>query len=89
MNLIELLRCSLDVKPELQIVCATHSPYMVDLFAEDEIRVMNRDNGGFAVCRPLSAHPDWPRWKGVMMMGEFWSSVGEQWVKDEAEEHDS
>lgn len=66
--------------PELQIVGTTHSPYLVDHFQPDEIVLTTlRDDGSVAVGR-LNEHPEFERWKDEMKPGEFWSTVGEDWV---------
>lgn len=31
-------------------------------------------------CAPLTAHPDFDRWKSTTQAGELWSFVGEDWV---------
>lgn len=89
LELVRVLRKLLEMKPELQIVTTTHSPYLLDAFAEDEVRVLNRDSGGRTVCQPLSAHPEWPKWRGKLQLGEFWSSTGEDWVLEAARSRQS
>jgi len=31
--------------------------------------------------KSLRDHPDFERWKDEMMPGEFWSMVGEDWIR--------
>lgn len=79
-TLVELLLKIRSERPELQIVCTTHSPFVLDLFAPEDVRVMKRDADGLAHCQELTAHPEWSRWKETLKAGEFWSFVGEDWV---------
>lgn len=77
---VDALRRFTEENPEVQIVCTTHSPYALDCFRPEEVRVMKLDKRGRAHCRELTEHPEWERWKDHMQAGEFWSSVGEDWV---------
>lgn len=79
-ELVKAIRRILEATPDLQILCTSHSPYLLDHFEPEEIRVMRLDDQGRTVCRRLTDHPDWERWKGVMRSGEFWGSVGEGWI---------
>jgi predicted ATPase len=74
------LRQLLDARPDLQIVCTTHSPYALDCVRPEEVRILKLDADGHAHARKLTDHPEWPQWKGHMAPGEFWSSYGEDWV---------
>lgn len=68
--------------PDLQIVGTTHSPYLVDHFDASEVVITAlRDDGSVAVGA-LNQHPEFDRWKDEMSPGEFWSTVGEDWVRD-------
>lgn len=89
-ELIRCLRELLAARPDLQIVATSHSPYLLDHFDPSEVRLMAVDDEGNASCAALDEHPDFGRWKGIMTPGEFWSSVGEGWVKDAARaKHDA
>lgn len=79
-DVVQLLRAALAENPQLQIVCTTHSPYALAAFEPGEVRVMQLDGQGRAGCKALTDHPDWPRWRDFMNPGEFWSSVGEDWI---------
>jgi predicted ATPase len=74
------LRAVLEIRPGLQIVATSHSPYLVDHFLASEVRVMALDDEGFACIAPLTSHPDHPRLGSAMRPGEFWSAVGERWI---------
>ncbi len=65
---------------QLQIVATSHSPYLIDCVEADEVLLTSIDEKGNVVIRPLTDHPEYDRWKGMMAPGEFWSSVGEDWI---------
>lgn len=79
-ELIGLLRRFLRERPGMQILCTSHSPYLLDSFEGSEVRVMRLNEHGNTVCRPLTDHPDWERFQDDLRPGEFWSTVSEQWV---------
>ena len=71
------------VRPELQIILTTHSPYIVDELLPEEVWMLAEDNQGRAAAKRLSDHPDVQRVKGVLTTGEFWSAEGEEWILGE------
>ena len=79
-KLIEIIRAILKDDPQIQIVATTHSPYVVDELAPEEVRITWAGEDGVTTCARLDQHPDLERWKDEMWPGEFWSLVGEQWV---------
>lgn len=79
-TLVELMLALQHERPGLQIVCTTHSPFVLDLFDPADVRVMRRDSHGHGQCQDLTAHPNWPKWQSTLKAGEFWSFVGEDWV---------
>ncbi len=81
-ELVAQLRQLLALFPDLQIVATSHSPYLVDHLAPEEVRLMITDEGGSVMCARLSDHPELSRWKEFMRAGEIWSMVGEEWVRD-------
>jgi predicted ATPase len=82
-QLIGYLRELLAQRPDLQIIATTHSPYLVEHLQYSEVLAMtlSRDDGRSRVA-PLAKHPEAERWCDEMSAGEFWSSVGEDWVAD-------
>jgi predicted ATPase len=64
---------------DVQIVLATHSPYVVDAAGAQRVYVYGRGPTG-SVARPLTDHPDAQRSLEILTAGEFWGSVGEAWV---------
>jgi predicted ATPase len=89
-ELIKALRAVLDGSPDLQIVATSHSPYCMDHMRYEEVRLMTLDDGGLAALADLTAHPDFKRWRGILTTGEFWSSIGEDWIvgRSEGKEED-
>jgi predicted ATPase len=79
-KLVQVLRAMMSVDPELQIVCTTHSPYVLDLFDPAEVRVLALDSERRAHARPLTEHPELAKWKFGTQTGELWAALGEAWV---------
>lgn len=79
-ELVTTLRGVLENQAGLQIVCTTHSPYLLDLFKPEEVRVMALDSERRTRVRPLSDHPDMEQWKFGTQTGELWATLGEAWV---------
>ena len=79
-DLIAQIRTIQKDSPGLQVVATCHSPYLVDSLSGDEVLLMHADADGFAQAKRLSDHPDYSRLKGGLGTGEFWGSVGEEWV---------
>jgi|GEM_PF-665359 len=79
-RVVAALRGALDATPGLQIVATTHSPDLVDACQPEEVRVMGFDAEGTPRIADLSQHPEAPRWIKLLRTGEFWNSVGEDWV---------
>lgn len=69
--------------PGLQIVATTHSPYLVDYLRPEHLRVTARTADGTFACARLEDHPEFSRWRDEMTPGEFWGSVGEDWVREQ------
>jgi ABC-type phosphonate transport system ATPase subunit len=79
-KLVQVLRALMKRDPELQIVCTTHSPYLLDLFEPAEVRVLALDSERRTHARPLTEHPDFGKWKFGTQTGELWAALGEAWV---------
>ena len=79
-DLIRQLRLLLEEFPDLQIVATSHSPYLLDHLKPEEIRLTSLLDDGTALVAELTDHPEFKRWKDLMSPGEFWSTVGEDWV---------
>jgi hypothetical protein len=48
------------------------------------VRLTILDDDGAVLTARLQDHPEFERWKDVMTPGEFWSTVGEEWIKSPA-----
>ena len=64
----------------LQIIFSTHSSYIVDELVPSQVHVLSNSNTGFTVAKRLDEHPDTEWAIESLMTGEFWDSVGENWV---------
>ena len=82
-ELISLLRGLLETNPDLQIVAATHSPYMLDCMETNEVRMTVLRDDGATVCAALASHPKFEKWKDEMAPGEMWSLFGEKWLVEQ------
>lgn len=80
--MVKALRAAMRSRPDLQVVCTTHSPFMFEDIEGEEVRVMALDAQGYTRVRRLTEHPDYARWRTAMTSGEVWANVGEDWVVD-------
>jgi len=83
---VELVRMikellALEEFKETQVIATTHSPYVLDELApEDVIAFALRDDGTVA-SKPLTEHPDTAKTKGSLKAGQLWSLDAERdWV---------
>lgn len=79
-RLVEVLRKIQEHRPELQVVATSHSPFILNYLDPKEVRMTFLSENGFARCEKLTAHPEFEKWKDLMAPGEFWSTVGEDWI---------
>ncbi len=80
-DLIGCLRRLTEEVP-VQVLATSHSPYLLDSLKPEEVRLTGFLEDGTATICELSDHPDFERWKDVMTPGEFWSTAGEDWIRD-------
>jgi putative AbiEii toxin of type IV toxin-antitoxin system len=80
-DLVTEMRRLLELFPDLQIIATSHSPYLIDQLAPEEVRLMIADERG-VMCAGFGDHPQIDRWKEIMRPGEIWSMVGEEWVRE-------
>lgn len=69
----------------IQIIATSHSPYLLDHFEPEEIRLTTTAEDGSCLCAPLTDHPDFGRWRDQMKTGEFWSTTGEDWIANRSD----
>jgi energy-coupling factor transporter ATP-binding protein EcfA2 len=81
MELVRLLRRLLQEFPNLQIIATSHSPFILNQMEWNEVRVTSLRDDGSAICARLEDHPEVERWREAMTPGEFWSHIGDDWVK--------
>ena len=81
-DLMIALREIQKLKPGLQIIATSHSPYILDRLEAKEVRVVNLDPELGTLVAKLEDYPNFDKWRDAMTPGEFWSFVGEDWVKD-------
>jgi predicted ATPase len=79
-KLVQVLRDLIKLDPDLQIVCTTQSPYLLDLFEAAEVRVLALDAQRHTRAMALTAHPELDRWRYGTQTGELWATLGEAWV---------
>lgn len=79
-ELVTLLRLILKTNENYQIIATSHSPYLVACMKPEEVLCMHLGDDGLSRMAPLTAHPDFDRWKDEMNPGEFWSLFGDDWV---------
>lgn len=84
-QLMRLLRKILEQNPDLQVVLTTHSPYVIDEMAADEVWILAADSEGATHARRLSDHPDAAEALQVLSTGEFLDAEGEAWVLQESD----
>lgn len=78
----EAIRAVMKVRPDLQVICTTHSPFMLQSFPAEDIRVLALDKEGHTRVKTLTEHPQYEKWSNVMSAGEIWANLGEEWVTD-------
>ncbi|MBK9370744.1 MAG: ATP-binding protein [Deltaproteobacteria bacterium] len=79
-TLIKAIRGVMEARPELQIICTSHAPVLLDSFDVKEVRVMALDKDGATRVKPLAEAPGFERLSRGMGTGEIWASLGEDWV---------
>lgn len=85
-DLIRVLREIQKITPDLQIIATSHSPYVLHELEPKEVRVVAFDPELGTLVAPLEDYPEFEKWRKEMTPGEFWSFVGEDWVKDLAQQ---
>ena len=70
-ELIRFLRATVKARP-IQVICTTHSPYVLGEFEYSEVRVL-REVEGESRCIALDRGPEAERWMKELDAGEYWS----------------
>lgn len=79
-EVLRAVRAVLALRPDVQVVFTTHSPYLLDAVQPEEVRVMSQDEHGASRCVPLTQHPEFARWSRGLQTGELWATLGESWT---------
>lgn len=79
-RLVDVLRGLMEIEPDLQIVCTTHSPYLLDRFDASEVRVLGLDEQRHTHAHALKEHPEFERYRYGIQTGELWATLGDSWV---------
>jgi predicted ATPase len=79
-DLIAVFKEIIQENRNLQIIFSTHSPYIVDELTHSQVHVLSNTNSGLTLAKRLDEHPDVEWAKQTLTTGEFWDSVGEDWV---------
>jgi predicted ATPase len=80
--IVKAIRAAMESRQDLQVICTTHAPVLLDSFDASEVRVMALDAEGHTVARKLTDNPDYERYRTLLQTGELWASTGEDWVVD-------
>ena len=80
--MVEAIRRVMQTRTDLQVICTSHSPVLLDSFQVAEVRVVALDAQGYTRVRSLADHPPLDPWRASMSTGELWANLGEGWVVD-------
>lgn len=84
-RLVRRIRKLQETDPDLQVVCTSHSPYVLDDVEPEDVRVLDVDDESRVRLAPLTSAPEFQRWT-AFHAGELWSALGEGWVRKAAAE---
>jgi predicted ATPase len=79
-DLIAVFKEILQENRNLQIIFSTHSSYIVDELTHSQVHVLSNTNSGLTLAKRLDEYPDVEWARQTLTTGEFWDSVGEDWV---------
>lgn len=79
-RLVEIIRGLLERRPELQVICTSHSPFLLQDIEPHDVLVMAADEEGWSHSCRLDQHPDYQRFRAALTTGELWATLGEDWV---------
>ncbi|MEO0414419.1 MAG: AAA family ATPase [Verrucomicrobiota bacterium] len=79
-KLVLVLRNILKNTPHLQIICTTHSPFILNQMAPEEIHLLALDDDGYCHAKRMCDHPRAEELLNVLSPGELWTAEGESWI---------
>jgi predicted ATPase len=77
-DIVDLLRALTADHPDTQALLTTHSPYLVDLFAPEEVTLCHRDPDGAVATRRLAESEPVLRQADLFTLGEIWTGEGDE-----------
>ncbi|MGQ0633470.1 MAG: AAA family ATPase [Planctomycetaceae bacterium] len=77
-NVLQILRDLVKEQSQTQVVMTTHSPYVVDLFAPEEVTLCKRQGDGSVSVKRLSESATVREQLDVFTLGEIWSAEGDE-----------
>lgn len=81
-TLVITLRRCLERHPQMQIVAASHSPFVLDVLAGHEVFIAGAASPISAKIVRLDQHPAWAERSHYLHPGELWVAIGEGWVAE-------
>lgn len=67
-------------EPHVVNVYWTVHPYVVDCFKPTDVVAIAKCPEGTIRAKVLTEHPDYEKWRFGYQTGEWWATVGEDWV---------
>ncbi|MCB9703307.1 MAG: hypothetical protein H6711_15545 [Myxococcales bacterium] len=55
-------------------------PYLLDLFEPGDVLILALDEDRATHAQPLTAHPEFERWRYGVQTGELYAALGSAWV---------
>jgi energy-coupling factor transporter ATP-binding protein EcfA2 len=77
-DVLSILRSLVAEQHECQVILTTHSPYVVDLFAPEEVTICQKQSDGSVIVRRLSESQAVRNQLDVFTLGEIWTAEGDE-----------
>ena len=77
-EVLGILRTLLERQNDTQLIMTTHSPYVLDLFAPEEVTLCQRGDDGSISLHPLSQSATVREQIDVFTLGEIWTAEGDE-----------
>jgi len=77
-EVLGILRKMVEQQDRTQVVMTTHSPYVLDLFAPEEVTLCQREGDGSVSLHPLSQSAAVREQIDVFTLGEIWTAEGDE-----------
>jgi predicted ATPase len=76
-DVLTILRQAVQEQKRTQILLTTHSPYVVDQFAPEEVTLCRKDTDGSVMVRRLSESTAVRKQLDIFTLGEIWTGEGD------------